>query len=78
MIRDSVINEGFNTAKPWGDALESKRPFAGNVGTKDDKGAIKRDLNDPSFNRMWEFNNRGVGTEEQPRGFNVDHSGKYW
>ncbi|SMG43457.1 putative acyl-CoA thioester hydrolase [Cedecea sp. NFIX57] len=62
VIRDSVINEGFNTAKPWGDALESKRPFAGNVGTKDDKGTIKRDLNDPNFNRMWEFNNRGVGS----------------
>jgi len=62
VIRDSVINEGFNTAKPWGDALESKRPFAGNVGTKDDKGAIKRDLNDPGFNRMWEFNNRGLGS----------------
>ncbi|QIX94607.1 MULTISPECIES: putative acyl-CoA thioester hydrolase [Cedecea] len=62
VIRDSVINEGFNTAKPWGDALASKRPFAGNIGTKGDKDSIKRDLNDPSFNRMWEFNNRGLGS----------------
>lgn len=63
VIRDSVINAGFNPAKPWGDALVSSRPFAGNVGTKDDKGAITRDLNDPNFNRMWEFNNRGVGSQ---------------
>lgn len=63
VIRDSVINEGFNTAKPWGDALGSKRPFAGNTGTADDKGNVQRDLNDANFNRMWEFNNRGVGSK---------------
>ncbi|MDI8978144.1 hypothetical protein MJN47_32015, partial [Salmonella enterica subsp. enterica serovar Lubbock] len=33
VIRDSVINEGFNVAKPWADAVISKRPFAGNTGT---------------------------------------------
>ncbi len=37
VIRDSVINEGFNVAKPWADAVISKRPFAGNTGTVDDK-----------------------------------------
>jgi len=62
VIRDSVINEGFNNAKPWGDAASSKRPFTGNVGTQDDKGNITRDLNDANANRMWEFNNRGVGS----------------
>ncbi|MFY2739701.1 putative acyl-CoA thioester hydrolase [Pseudocitrobacter faecalis] len=62
VIRDSVINEGFNMAKPWADAAISKRPFAGNTGAKDDKGNVQRDLNDRNFNRMWEFNNRGVGS----------------
>ncbi len=62
VIRDSVINEGFNTAKPWGDAAGSKRPFTGNVGAKGEKDEIKRDLNDANANRLWEFNNRGVGS----------------
>ncbi|WAH53566.1 putative acyl-CoA thioester hydrolase [Pseudescherichia vulneris] len=63
VIRDSVINEGFNMAKPWGDAAISKRPFSGNTGAVDDKGNVTRNLNDASFNRMWEFNNRGVGSQ---------------
>lgn len=62
VIRDSVINEGFNIAKPWGDAAGSQRPFSGNVGTRDDNGNIIRDLNDTQANRMWEFNNRGTGS----------------
>ncbi|MBV8043889.1 putative acyl-CoA thioester hydrolase [Pluralibacter sp.] len=62
VIRDSVINDGFNTAKPWADAAISKRPFSGNTGAKDDKGEIQRNLNDTNFNRMWEYNNRGVGS----------------
>jgi pectinesterase len=62
VIRDSAINEGFNTAKPWADAAISKRPFSGNTGAENDKGEIKRNLNDSNFNRMWEFNNRGVGS----------------
>lgn len=62
VIRDSVINEGFNTAKPWGDAAGSKRPFTGNTGAKSEKGDIQRDLNDANANRLREFNNRGVGS----------------
>jgi pectinesterase len=62
VIRDSVINEGFNMAKPWADAAVSKRPFTGNTGAKDDKGNMQRDLNDRNFNRLWEYNNRGVGS----------------
>ena len=62
VIRDSVINEGFNVAKPWADAAVSKRPFSGNTGAQDEKGQLKRDLNDRNFNRMWEYNNRGVGS----------------
>lgn len=63
VIRDSVINEGFNMAKPWGNAEISQRPYAGNTGAVDDKGNVQRNLNDASFNRMWEYNNRGVGSK---------------
>jgi len=63
VIRDSVINEGFNMAKPWADAAISKRPFSGTTGTVDDKGNVQRNLNDTSYNRMWEFNNRGLGSK---------------
>lgn len=63
VIRDSVIGEGFNTAAPWAAAAVSQRPFAGNTGAQDDKGNIQRNLNDTNFNRMWEFNNRGVGSK---------------
>ena len=62
VIRDSVINEGFNVAKPWADAVASNRPFSGNTGTADAKGNPQRNLNDANFNRMWEYNNRGVGS----------------
>ncbi|MCU6663789.1 putative acyl-CoA thioester hydrolase [Silvania hatchlandensis] len=63
VIRDSVINEGFNMAKPWGNAAISQRPYAGNTGAVDDKGIVQRNLNDAKFNRMWEYNNRGVGSK---------------
>ncbi|MDK9364633.1 putative acyl-CoA thioester hydrolase [Lelliottia wanjuensis] len=63
VIRDSVINEGFNMAKPWADAAISKRPYSGNTGAMDDKGNVQRNLNDANFNRMWEYNNRGLGSK---------------
>ena len=63
VIRDSVINEGFNMAKPWGNAAISQRPYAGNTGAVDDKGNVQRNLNDANFNRMWEYNNRGLGSK---------------
>ncbi|AFJ47710.1 putative acyl-CoA thioester hydrolase [Shimwellia blattae] len=56
-IRDSVINAGFNREKPWGDASVSLRPFSGNV-------AEQRNLNDPQYNRMWEYQNHGAGSQE--------------
>jgi len=63
VIRDSVINQGFNVEKPWADSAVSKRAFNGNTGSQNEKGEIQRDLNDAQFNRMWEFNNRGVGSQ---------------
>ena len=62
VIRDSAINEGFNIAQPWAAAVGSGRPFNGNTGSADDKGNLQRNLNDNGFNRMWEYNNRGVGS----------------
>lgn len=62
VIRDSAINEGFNIAQPWAAAVGSGRPFSGNTGSADDKGNLQRNLNDNGFNRMWEYNNRGVGS----------------
>ena len=62
VIRDSAINEGFNVAKPWADEAFSSLPFSGNTGAVDAKGVPQRNLNDSSFNRMWEYNNRGVGS----------------
>lgn len=51
VIRDSQIDAAsYNMQQPWGDALYSQRPFNGNV-------AVKRDLNDTGFNRLWQFNN---------------------
>ncbi len=59
-IRDSVINEGFNVAKPWADAvisnvrlLEIREPWM-------TKHEVQRNSNDTNYNRMWEYNNRGV------------------
>ncbi|VDZ80044.1 acyl-CoA thioester hydrolase YbgC [Salmonella bongori] len=43
--------------------LSQKRQFAGNTGTVDDKGEVQRNLNDTNYNRMWEYNNRGVGSK---------------
>jgi pectinesterase len=64
VIRNSTINAGFNRDQPWGDAAESGRAYAGNAGDgKDDDGNIKRDLNDPNFNRLWEYQNSGEGSE---------------
>ncbi len=56
VIRDSVINEGFNREKPWGDAVGSNRPFTASIDPK-------RDLNAAETNRMWEYNNRGLGSK---------------
>ncbi|STN25803.1 Acyl-CoA thioester hydrolase ybgC precursor [Escherichia coli] len=45
------------------DAVISNRPFAGNTGSVDDNDEIQRNLNDTNYNRMWEYNNRGVGSK---------------
>ena len=52
-----------NLIKPWADAVISNRPFAGNTGSVDDNDEVQRNLNDTNYNRMWEYNNRGVGSK---------------
>ena len=48
VIRDSRLGAGFNTTTPWAPAATTSRPFAARI----DPG---RDLNDPLFNRLWEY-----------------------
>lgn len=64
VIRDSLIDTGFNNTKPWGDETSSWLPFHGNTGSIQD-GNLIRDLNDGQFNRMWEYNNIGSGSTPQ-------------
>jgi len=54
VIRDSTLGAGFATATPWAPAATTARPFAARV----DAG---RDLNDITFNRLFEYANRGPG-----------------
>ncbi|SUG98941.1 acyl-CoA thioester hydrolase YbgC [Salmonella enterica subsp. enterica] len=36
--------------------LEIREPW-------DDKDEVQRNLNDTNYNRMWEYNNRGIGSK---------------
>lgn len=50
VIRDSYIDASYDREHPWGAAATTRRPFIGNH-------HANRDLNDISFNRLWEYNN---------------------
>lgn len=51
LIRDSQISAAYSAIAPWGEAATSKRPFTANI-------APERKLDDPAFNRLWEYNNK--------------------
>lgn len=51
VIRDSLIDQSFSATHPWDHAATTHRPYASNPDPS-------RDLDDPAFNRLWEFNNR--------------------
>jgi pectinesterase len=51
VVRDSVVGPGFDAVTPWSPAATTARPFAARV----DPG---RDLDDPNFNRLWEYRNK--------------------
>jgi pectinesterase len=50
VIRESLIRPGFDATAPWAPAATTSRPFAARV----DEG---RDLDDPNYNRLWEYRN---------------------
>jgi pectinesterase len=50
VIRDSQIDSSYNLLHPWGVAAFSQRPFNGNI-------TPNRNVNDPNFNRLWQYNN---------------------
>ncbi len=54
IIRDSLIGCGFDAAAPWAPAATTSRPFAARI----DPG---RDLDDPNYNRLWEYRTLTAG-----------------
>jgi pectinesterase len=54
LIRSSFIGAGFDVETPWAAAATTARPFAASV-------APDRTLDDPAFNRLWEYHNHGPG-----------------
>lgn len=46
--RNSRVDSGYDLLNPWGPAATTARPFRGNA-------SPQRDLDDVSFNRLWEY-----------------------
>ncbi|MDP5238757.1 putative acyl-CoA thioester hydrolase [Uliginosibacterium sp. 31-16] len=59
VVRDSYIDASFSVATPWDRAATTNRMHTGNVDPA-------RNLDDPAFNRLWEFNNYGPGVSPAP------------
>jgi pectinesterase len=51
VICESVIDAGYDAVAPWAAAATTARPFVGNVDPN-------RNLDDPLFNRLWEYHNK--------------------
>ncbi|WP_239591307.1 pectinesterase family protein [Candidatus Dactylopiibacterium carminicum] len=56
LIRDSYIDASFDVDAPWDKAATTGRPHKGNI-------AAERKLDDPAYNRLWEFGNYGPGVK---------------
>lgn len=54
VIRDSYIDSSYAAAAPWDKAATTNRAYTGNA-------SPNRKLDDPAFNRLWEYNNYGPG-----------------
>jgi pectinesterase len=52
LIRNSFLGNGFDVAAPWAPAATTARPFVASV-------SPDRTLDDPAFNRLWEYRNYG-------------------
>lgn len=55
LIRETYIDNVIDVDSPFGQSATSKRPFSSNIKTD-------RDLDDNTYNRLWEFNNYGDGS----------------
>jgi pectinesterase len=59
VIRDSYIDAGYDLTAPWfSKAATTNRVYAGNI-------IETRDLNDPNYNRLWEYNNESPQLKEE-------------
>jgi pectinesterase len=58
VIRDSYLGAGFDPVAPWAPAATTARPFAARVDPE-------RDLNDPAYNRLFEYRNVGPSAGSQ-------------
>lgn len=57
VIRDSYLGAGFDPVAPWASAATTARPFA----ARTDAG---RDLDDPAYNRLFEYRNAGPSARD--------------
>jgi pectinesterase len=55
LIKNSYLGTGFDLLAPWAAAATTSRPFS--VSVQPD-----RTLDDPAYNRLWEYRNIGPGT----------------
>ncbi len=56
VIRESNEDAAFSNVSPWGAAATTSRPHAGN-------SSSTRNLDDPAYNRLWEYDNFGAGAK---------------
>jgi pectinesterase len=54
LIRNSYLGAGFDPVAPWAPAATTARPFVADL-------SPDRTLDDPAFNRLWEYRNYGPG-----------------
>jgi pectinesterase len=55
LIRNSYLGTGFDRPAPWAAAATTSRPFSASV-------QPDRALDDPAYNRLWEYRNIGPGS----------------
>jgi pectinesterase len=52
LIRNSYLGTGFDRVAPWAPAATTARPFTASI-------SPERNLDDPTYNRLWEYANHG-------------------
>jgi pectinesterase len=56
LIKNSYLGTGFDVVAPWAPAATTSRPFSASI-------QPDRDLDDPAYNRLWEFRNFGPAAD---------------